>query len=64
MPRNVEIKARIRSLEPLLPSVARLADREDPDAGVLEASDLLARLGIDERQLIAEAYVDLIARGA
>lgn len=121
MPRNVEIKARISSVEDWMPRVARLADRgperfEQDDTFFVcangrlklhleaggaseliyyrrddqpgpkqshylrsttatpeilreslrsaygEARDLLARLGIEERQLIAEAYVDLIAR--
>ena len=38
-----------------------LEDTYDVDAGAREAHELMARLGIDASQLIAGAYVDLLA---
>ena len=53
---------RVAGLGDFLELEVVLADDESFDTGLREASDLLARLGIEERQLIAEGYVDLIAR--
>ena len=39
-----------------------LAQDESPAAGIREAHSLMAQLGITEQQLIAGAYLDLIAR--
>ncbi|WNV04156.1 class IV adenylate cyclase [Candidatus Methylospira mobilis] len=39
-----------------------LADCESADAGILEARALMEQLGIDPRQLIESAYVDLLAQ--
>ena len=39
-----------------------LEDGESVDAGVDEAYDLMARLGIERSQLVETAYVDLLAR--
>jgi predicted adenylyl cyclase CyaB len=55
---------RVAGLGDFLELEVVLADDEDPDAGMREARDLLARFGIDEEQLVAGAYVDLIARRA
>jgi predicted adenylyl cyclase CyaB len=39
-----------------------LADEEPAEVGVREARELMEKLGIEPRQLINEAYVDLLAR--
>jgi predicted adenylyl cyclase CyaB len=39
-----------------------LADDEPAEAGVREARELMEKMGIEPRQLINEAYVDLLAR--
>jgi adenylate cyclase class IV len=39
-----------------------LKDGESADAGIHEAERLLGRLGVQKEQLIADAYIDLIAR--
>lgn len=41
-----------------------LDEHEPPEAGVREANDLLARLGVEPSQLIEGAYVDLLANKA
>src|SRR5207249_777683 len=41
-----------------------LDEHEPPEAGVREANDLLARLGVEPSQLIEGAYVDLLADNA
>jgi predicted adenylyl cyclase CyaB len=41
-----------------------LDEHEPPEAGVREANDLLARLGVEPSQLIEGAYVDLLANNA
>ena len=41
-----------------------LDEHEPPEAGVREANDLLARLGVEPSQLIEGAYVDLLANSA
>jgi predicted adenylyl cyclase CyaB len=38
-----------------------LEDHEAADIGIREANDLLRRLGVDSSQLVAGAYVDLLA---
>ena len=39
-----------------------LEDGESADSGVAEASSLMARLGVEQAQLISGAYVDLMAK--
>ena len=42
-----------------------LNESESPEIGVLEATELMSRLGVQQQQLLEEAYVDLLAqRGA
>jgi adenylate cyclase class IV len=101
MPRNIEIKASIRSLEDLGRRAAAVADQgpfaldqddtffacesgrlklrafssesgelifyrlnenEPTEAGIREAHELMARLGVESSQLIDGAHVDLLAR--
>jgi predicted adenylyl cyclase CyaB len=38
-----------------------LEEHEPPEAGVLEANDMLRRLGVEPSQLIEGAYLDLLA---
>src|SRR5262249_47723789 len=40
-----------------------LGDHEASEAGVHEAEELLARLGIERSQLVAGGYLDLLAEG-
>lgn len=39
-----------------------LSEGESAEAGVAVANDLLARLGVAQEQLVAEGYVDLLAK--
>ena len=41
-----------------------LKDGEDPETGLSEANGLMEKLGIDEVDLIAGAYADLLREGA
>ncbi len=52
---------RVAGLGDFLELEVVLAAGESADEGLREAQDLLAMLGVEPRQLIAEAYVDLIA---
>ena len=52
---------RVEGLGDFLELEVVLAKGEDEAAGLAEAQALLARLGIEERQLVRGAYVDLIA---
>jgi adenylate cyclase class IV len=40
-----------------------LEDGEPMEAGVAEANRLMARLGVEQAQLVRGAYVDLLAGG-
>lgn len=55
---------RVAGLGDFLELEVVLADDEPSDLGVHEAQALLAQLGIDPSQLVAGAYVDLLARKA
>jgi predicted adenylyl cyclase CyaB len=55
---------RVEGLGDFLELEVVLAEDESRDLAVREAERLLARLGVTTEQLIPEAYVDLIARGA
>ncbi len=52
---------RVRGLGDFLELEVVLADGETAESGIAVANDLLARLGIDSAQLVAGAYVDLLA---
>ncbi len=54
----------VEGLGPFLELEVVLADGERPEAGVEEASRLMASLGIAESHLVEEAYVDLLTRSA
>lgn len=41
-----------------------LDDGEPPEVGVLEATELMRKLGVQQHQLLEEAYVDLLAQKA
>ena len=51
---------RVEGLGHFLEIEVVLADGESPAAGIKEANDLLAKLGISPYQLISEAYIDMI----
>jgi predicted adenylyl cyclase CyaB len=53
----------VQDLGSFLELEVELADGEPADAGVREARRLMGALQIEEDALIAEAYVDLLARG-
>ena len=55
---------RVEGLGDFLELEVVMADGEPTDAGVTVARDLLSRLGIAPRQLIDDAYVDLLSRAA
>jgi predicted adenylyl cyclase CyaB len=52
---------RVESLGHFLELEVVLAEGESPDAGVKEARALMAALGLADGQLVAGAYVDLLA---
>jgi predicted adenylyl cyclase CyaB len=55
----------VESLGHFLELEVVLTDGESPEAGILEATELMGKLGVQQRQLLEEAYVDLLAqRGA
>jgi adenylate cyclase class IV len=39
-----------------------LGENEPAETGVLEANDLMGRLGVQQHQLLEQAYVDLLAQ--
>jgi predicted adenylyl cyclase CyaB len=51
----------VESLGDFLELEVVLEDGESPDIGIKEAHELMARLGIDDSQLVEGAYVDLLA---
>jgi predicted adenylyl cyclase CyaB len=53
----------VRDLGSFLELEVELAEGEPADVGVREAKRLMGALQIEEEALIAEAYVDLLARG-
>ena len=56
---------RVHDLGAFLELEVVLRDGEPAEAGVQEAHELMARLGVDGSQLVEGAYVDLLAsRGA
>lgn len=55
---------RVEGLGNFLELEVVLAEGEPPEAGVAEARQLMARLGVEPSQLVEEAYVDLLARSA
>jgi len=55
---------RVEGLGHFLELEVVLAEGESTDAGVKEARGLMAALGLAEDQLIEDAYVDLLTRGA
>lgn len=52
---------RVTELGTFLEIEVVLSDDEPIEAGIREANDLMARLGVDSSQLVEAAYVDLIA---
>lgn len=53
---------RVEQLGHFLELEVVLQEGESPEAGVQEAHDLMARLGVEPSQLIDGAYVDLLSR--
>ncbi len=53
---------RVEQLGNFLELEVVLADDEPPDAGFLEARELMETLNVKPQQLIEDAYVDLLAR--
>ncbi|MES2933808.1 MAG: class IV adenylate cyclase [Pseudomonadota bacterium] len=55
---------RVTGLGDFLELEVMLQDGESSEIGVREAHALMARLGVEPSQLVADAYVDLLARRA
>jgi predicted adenylyl cyclase CyaB len=56
---------RVQGLGHFLELEVVLNESESPEVGVLEATEIMGRLGVQQHQLLEEAYVDLLAkRGA
>lgn len=53
---------RVKDLGHFLELEVVLDEGESPEAGVQEAHDLMARLGVEPSQLIEAAYVDLLSQ--
>ncbi len=52
---------RVAGLGHFLELEVMLEDREPSEAGVREAHELMARLGVEPSQMVEDAYVDLLA---
>jgi adenylate cyclase class IV len=55
---------RVEALGDFLEIEVVLGDTEPSENGVIEADQIMGRLGVERSQLIEGAYIDLLARGA
>jgi predicted adenylyl cyclase CyaB len=53
---------RVTGLGDFLELEVALEDNEPSEVGVIEAHDLMVRLGVEQSQLVEDAYVDILAK--